>query len=341
MARRHFGVAPVKVYPSPAYEYITPASALQTSFLFYETKNTKSSEEMKQMFLEHKHHHQSFTYLFTDGSRAEGRSGVGVICKDWEKSKRINDLHSVFSAELLAILLATEYIMKKKLKKAIICSDSKSAILSLGKQPSSHPLIRKIQTKVKNLINSDIKFLWIPAHIGIQGNERADQLARNSLDLPPNNTIPCPLDDFLNHLHKKLLELRQYDWNNYPHHHLYQIKPEIKHFKTSYQNNRIKEIILARLRIGHTRITKQHMFDHHGDPPEAPKCVKCANDTIYTIKHFLLDCPHLRAQRQHIDGYLRRNNLPSTLQTILGDDHPVLTDLLFNFLFSTRLAYNI
>ena len=28
---------------------------------------------------------------------------------------------------------------------------------------------------------SQVKFLWVPAHVGIRGNERADELAKNAL----------------------------------------------------------------------------------------------------------------------------------------------------------------
>lgn len=179
--------------------------------------------------------------------------------------------------------------------------------------------------------------LWIPGHTGIEGNETADTLAKDSLRLPSRNHLPCPLSDIQNHIHTRFRELLQREWDAAPNRHLHPIKPILKHTITSDQMNREKERVFARLRLGHTLLTHGHIFDNC--PP--PTCHKCNNNTRYTIQHFLIDCPHLHQHRQDISRYIQHNSLTMNLPTLLGDDHPELLELLYIFLCQTRLVNNI
>lgn len=48
-----------------------------------------------------------------------------------EIGKRINDGLSVFTGEMIAILLAVQWVEELRPLKAIICSDSRAAMVSL------------------------------------------------------------------------------------------------------------------------------------------------------------------------------------------------------------------
>jgi len=43
--------------------------------------------------------------------------------------------------------------------------------------------------------NYDVVFCWIPSHIGIAGNEKADQAAKSVLNLPNITSYPLPYSD--------------------------------------------------------------------------------------------------------------------------------------------------
>ena len=291
-----------------------------------------------QLFLEYKNKHKQHTFIYTDGSRNNSHTGAGLHSENLQLSFRLPDIYSIFSAEVFGILLATKYIQREKIKKSIICTDSRAALTALlSFKASPHPFILNIQNIINQIRNtSEVIFLWIPGHAGIQGNEAADKLAKNGLQLPLRKDYPSPIQDIFNHLHSKLQELRQFDWNNNPHYYLYPIKPIVKHFNTSQQDSRIKERTLARLRIGHTQATHLHIIQRL--PP--PTCEHCRNERL-TIKHFLIDCLHFQQHRQPIIHYIRQNNLDLDLPTLLGDDHPDLIKLLFQYLTNTHLMEQI
>ena len=46
-------------------------------------------------------------------------------------------------------------------------------------------------------------FCWVPSHVGIQGNERVDALARLALNEPYTN-IKIPYTDILSYMYVKL-----------------------------------------------------------------------------------------------------------------------------------------
>ena len=55
-------------------------------------------------------------------------------------------------------------------------------------------------------------FCWVPSHIGIRGNERADSAAKSALDLP-HAKVGVPYNDF-KHFRQYILSTWQDDWNS-------------------------------------------------------------------------------------------------------------------------------
>ena len=85
----------------------------------------------------------------------------------------------IYSAEAIAINLAMNIIANLKSSKFIIYSDFKSVLPALQSKDSSTPLITRLLDKMNTLSkNNSIILTWIPCHIGIQGNERADKAAK-------------------------------------------------------------------------------------------------------------------------------------------------------------------
>ena len=62
--------------------------------------------------------------------------------------------------------------------KILICSDSLSALQSTQYLYSNLSIVQKKHDLI-NKSSKSFKFLWIPSHAGIRGNEKADLLAKN------------------------------------------------------------------------------------------------------------------------------------------------------------------
>ena len=61
-------------------------------------------------------------------------------------------------------------------------------------------------------------------------------------------------------------------------------KPTIGEYQSVVRNIRKEEVILARLRQGHTRVTQLYLLQGE----EQPQCVGC--DAPFTVRHILLEC---------------------------------------------------
>jgi hypothetical protein len=153
----------------------------------------------------------------------------------------------------------------------------------------SNPFLLGVRERIQYLTNNSphtLSFLWIPSHIGIQGNELADKFAKQGLNLRNFCKEKLPHSDFKPLIKPYIHAKWQTHWdeqqvNNQK---LKEIQPSVGTWIYSSRKSRREEIILARLRIGHTHFT--HSYIRKGEP--APECVTCGCE--FTVKHILLEC---------------------------------------------------
>jgi len=140
--------------------------------------------------------------LFTDESRREDEdSSVSAAIYSPELGIAIKHKlppeTSIFSAEAWAVYQALILVESSSYSEAAIFSDSRSvldALSSFSLKSSSNYLIPLIRDKFHTMTDNGfiIRLVWIPSHVGIPGNERADSLAKQATinDRKPKFKVP-------------------------------------------------------------------------------------------------------------------------------------------------------
>ena len=182
--------------------------------------------------------------------------------------------------------MALNHIQNSRHNNYIVFSDSKSSLQALQNLWSHHPLVCRVLDTHTELCqdNKNIIFCWIPSHVGIRGNEAADRAAKDALDLPVSSAM-VPASDCKPKAAKYINSVRIRNWDEIDNNNKLKEKfPDLKeHFQPNCPSRR-DEVVLTRLRIGHSRLTHKFILDQE----IPPVCVGC--DAPYTIKHILLEC---------------------------------------------------
>ena len=321
-----------KTAPRPKLKPFWLRSPPQIEFLFSENKADITPTEILARFNEFKAQHFDKTFMYTDGSKQEDKVGFALATAHLEFSRRLPDKVSIFTAEAFALYAAVQTCVRKKLSNIVICSDSKSVLQALKNvYDPSHNIISSTQKSIPD--DQNISFLWIPGHANIPGNERADKLAKQALDLPEPLDIKIPVDDCKAILQQHMQQLRQQTWDEIGPQHLHDIKPKLGFWASAKQNSRQKEVSLTRLRTGRTRLNAPWL-----EIQQLNICAFCNTNTEPTVKHILLECSQFNLHRRHITAYCRQENVPLNLSQLLGDRQPELLKLLFQYLRDTKLA---
>ncbi|XP_045537326.1 uncharacterized protein LOC123721737 [Papilio machaon] len=125
--------------------------------------------------------------IYTDGSKIDGR--VGAALSIWDgaaetscRKLKLGNFCTVYQAELYALYEAVKFVVRSPSRRFGIYSDSRSALESLRSIDSLHPLVGEIRRMVKGCVEAgkEVRLNWIKAHVGVEGNERADQLAKQA-----------------------------------------------------------------------------------------------------------------------------------------------------------------
>lgn len=190
-------------------------------------------------------------------------SGIGVYNETRNTSihGRCAKYTSICSAEILAISVAIN-TLPQDITKAIIISDSKSAlqkIARLGSNRHSDKKVLKVRNTVTLLADKGIKlkFIWVPSHSNIKGNDLADRLAvegRKSIN-------EVNVDTHYSELYREIKEETWTQWVNIyknmginkgiAYCKLANVPQKVPWFSESLKANRKKYSMLSRMRTSH------------------------------------------------------------------------------------------
>ena len=127
-----------------------------------------------------------------------------------------------------------------------ICSDSSSVLASFRsfQSKSRQDILYEVLQSVTRISNQggQVKFLWVPAHVGVRGNERVDEMAKRTLR--KENTEM--------HICISKAEVKSLIWENKSN-----MARMVGQSHQRHQGGyRREEIVMTRLRLGHCVLNK-------------------------------------------------------------------------------------
>lgn len=291
-------------------------------------------------------HFADSMFIFTDGSKDPdtGRAGAAVYIPASESyiKKRISDNVSVYTTELIAILMALQWIEEKETNNTVIASDSLSALMSIksGKSLFRSNIINDIflmlyRMELKGLSTC---FLWVPAHVGVEGNEQVDMLAKGSLkNKHVDLRTPLNKEEAKSIIRKYAQSVWQGYWDNSETgRHLYNVQRQVGAGRMVGWKRR-EESLITRLRIGHTGLNLS--LYKIGKHPTG-KCTYCNQPE--TVEHVLLQCRKYNINREHLFQSLRKaKHHDVSLSGLLGKTAGQMYCYIIRFLKETELIKRI
>lgn len=258
--------------------------------------------------------------VYTDASILDDKVGIGIYIDDTKEEIKyaLKHLVSIKCAETFAMFVAIKFMLSMGKKDIIVYTDSKSSCTSL-KNAIKLKNSRYYECKIVQLMNkyaeSRVTVQWIPAHIGIAGNEMADTLARSAHNEIGNQIeIKIPPDDFINIVKNMLLSQWREEFVSRTqtkgkyHANIIHSTPKLRTWfhKSSLTVKQIK--IMNRIRTGHTYDKK---FKHLMKIVEDNICETC--NTVEDTAHIIENCTKHNTHRQ-IYTHINTKGLTKILQ---------------------------
>ncbi len=274
-----------------------------------------------------------YQHFYSDGSKIDERTSFAVKHEFGVVSRRIADHSSIFTAEAEGIKLALRFALLSLRGEGrfVVFSDSKSVLESLNNYSSNNVIIKEILDLIRCIIrrNKTVALCWVPGHAGIRGNELADQAAKRALNRERVLSFRLPYQDLFPQVRAFIKQRWQKRWDdshtNYPIK-MHAVQPTIAPYLLSGLTRK-EEVVIHRLRIGHTRLTQAYKFQQRGPNKQAPSCYFCYDpEETLTVNHILIECTELRHVRRryyfaHDLQHLFENTPPSQIINFLKEVH--------------------
>ena len=289
-------------------------------------KDTYTSSQWLQAFKHlHSTSYHAHTPLYTDGSKSDTHCGCALWSDPFTLLARLPPSLSAFTAELYAIYIGLRFLHKHRPPGPfVLYTDSLSAIQALQTlHRHSHHLLYSIAELLSALPPLYVILEWVPGHMGIPGNTKADSSAKSSYLLHSISSVFPSAFELRSLVRDQYFQLWSRQWSDHPES-LRAFKPTL--CPTVPQDvSRPCQVSITRLRLGTSLLTHIHLF--HGQVPVCQHC-KCLNSP----EHLLLHCPAHLAHRVPLQRTCTSLGIPFTVPALLSPNFPasILTSYLLH-----------
>ena len=305
--------------------WLLPAHTICPEHTNYPRKPTTPEHLLFSLFHEHiDRQHDNSTHIYTDGSVTNTGTGYAIIHGNSTVKHRMPQEATIFTAELTAIDKSLSVISTLPQQRFSIFTDSLSSLETIKQYNNNHPIVLRIQDKLLKLLdnNKHVSLCWVPSHVGIPGNEKADEKAKEAVnnDNTPIINRRLPHSDYQRTINTTINSAWKDQWTQINNNKLRQIKVDTQPWASSNQPRR-KDVamILTRLRIGHTHLTHHHLMERRPQP----YCDDCI--LPLTIKHILAECPktpnYVQQRINHFPATYRMNNSTDIMKLMLAEEN--------------------
>lgn len=275
--------------------------------------------------------------IYTDGSAIPnpGRIGAGVCFVAPNFKRTISEplgFGSNITAELCAMrsALGEALSFAGRYKRLYIFCDCLIAVewTNSHLQPSSdYQTVTDIRSMLQDLKqHMNVSILWVPAHVGVPGNEEANTAAQRGAEQVDLNKRyhaqpPVPYGVARAVIRRGVRESWQEQWikhsmHRFEHDHLFRIKPGVSKSRIFFEGNRAEQTILARLRLGHCGLAASTCRWS----ALCSRICDCETEEE-TVAHYLLRCPIFsKARRQMISAIEQVFDGEATEDVLLGSN---------------------
>ena len=155
--------------------------------------------------------HNAWTHVYTNWSAEEGmkNGGSGVCIRyqdDGTSSLSVPDglQCSSYQAEILTMCMAAEHLLEcgKQKGNIAIFTDCLSTLQALNSAEPGQMIQGLHSSLAKLTAQCAVSHQWVPAHVGLTGNEKVDRLAKSAVRLRRHRTLSPT--EWPRHLHSWL-----------------------------------------------------------------------------------------------------------------------------------------